>query len=389
MHQTRRLLILVSAIVFVDTMFFAALTPLLPHYAEEFGIGKSGWGLLQAAYPAGVLVASLPSGMVAARLGVKTTVLVGLCFIAATSTAFGFADTVWQLDLARFAQGFASAFSWTGGFAWLIAAAPANRRGALIGTAFGMAIAGALCGPILGGAASIVGTATAFTAVAAVALAQAVWAWRTPSSQAGPPQPLRMLFAAVRTRRVAAGMWFVTLPALLFGTLGVLAPVRLYALGFGALAISATWLTSAAFEGVLSPLLGHVSDRVGRIRPIMAGLAASAVVLMVLPWFGNRFLLAAVVVCAGLAFGSFWAPAMSLLSDAAEAQGLDYAYAFVLVNLAWAPGQAGGAWVSGRIAAATADAVPYIALAAICALTLTMLRRTVGRRNRAIEARGR
>ena len=376
MHSVRRLLILVSAIVFVDTVFFAALTPLLPHYAEEFGIGKTGWGLLQAAYPAGVFLAAVPSGFVAARVGVKPTVIIGLCCIAATSTAFGFADSVWQLDLARFAQGLASAFSWTGGFAWLLAAASPARRGALIGTAFALAIAGALFGPILGGAASFVGTGAAFTAVAAVALAQAVWAWQTPAAPPDKPQPLSMLVAALRTRRVAAAAWFVMLPALLFGTLGVLAPLRLYDLGFGAVAIGATWLTAAAFEGALSPVLGDLSDRVGRIKPIMFGLGASAAVVVLLPWPGERFLLAALVVCAGLAFGSLWAPAMSLLSDAAEAQGLDYGYAFALVSLAWAPGQAGGAWLSGRIAAATADAVPYATLAAISALTLAALWRS-------------
>src|SRR3954464_7750517 len=120
----RKLLVLVGAIVFVDTMFFAALTPLLPHYVHQFGIGKTGWGLLQAAYPAGALVAALPSGIAAARLGVKPTVIIGLCSIAVTSTAVGFAETFWQLEVARFAQGLSSAFSWTGGLAWLVAAAP-------------------------------------------------------------------------------------------------------------------------------------------------------------------------------------------------------------------------------------------------------------------------
>ena len=37
---------------------------------------------------------------------------------------FGFADSAWQLDSARFVQGLASAFSWTGAFAWLVARSP-------------------------------------------------------------------------------------------------------------------------------------------------------------------------------------------------------------------------------------------------------------------------
>jgi MFS family permease len=372
----RRLLVLVGAIVFVDTMFFAALTPLLPHYAHEFGIGKTGWGLLQAAYPAGTLLASVPSGLIAARLGVKPTVIVGLCGIAATSVAVGFAGSLWQLDLARFLQGFASAFSWTGGLAWLIAAAPPARRGALIGTAFGLAIGGALFGPVLGGVASFVGTGPAFAAVGVLALGQAVWAWRTPAPAAGVPQPLSVLVRALRSRRLQAAIWFVTLPGLLFGTLSVLAPVRLVELGFGAVAIGVTWLTSAAFEALLSPVLGHASDRVGRVLPILYGLGASSLVLLVLPWPHDRWLFALAVVCGGISFGTFYPPAMSMLSDAAERQGLDYGYAFALVNVAWAPGQAGGAWLSGRVAASTSDAVPYLTLSGLCALTLAALWRS-------------
>src|SRR5579863_3338545 len=52
----RRVLYLTSAIVFVDTLFFAVLTPLLPHYAHVFGFGKAGAGVLSAAYPLGTFV---------------------------------------------------------------------------------------------------------------------------------------------------------------------------------------------------------------------------------------------------------------------------------------------------------------------------------------------
>jgi MFS family permease len=317
----------------------------------------------------------VPSGIVAARVGVKPTVIVGLSCVAVTSIAFGFAESLWMLEAARFLQGFASAFSWTGGLAWLVAAAPPTRRGALIGTAFGLAIGGALFGPVLGGLAALVGTGPAFTAVAVVALGQAVWAWRTPAAVPVDPQPLSALGRALRKRRLLAAAWFVTLPGLLFGTLSTLAPVRLYELGFGALAIGATWLTSACFEATASPLLGHLSDRIGRILPLMYGLSASAIVLCLLPWPDNRWVMAATVIAAGISFGTFWTPAMSLLSDAAEAQGLDYGYAFALVNLAWAPGQAGGAWVSGRVAALTTDAVPYLSLSGLCLLSLLLLRR--------------
>jgi MFS family permease len=371
----RRLLLLVGAIVLVDTMFFAALTPLLPHYVDELELGKAGAGALQAMYPAGALVAGIPSGIVAARLGVKRAVLIGLSLLAVTTVAFGLADSVWALDLARFLQGVSSAFSWTGALAWLVAAAPPGRRGQLIGSAFGAAIAGALFGPVLGAVASYTGTGPAFGTVAGLALLLATAAWATPAAPPDQPQPLRMLFWALGVRRIQIGVWLCLLPALLFGNLSVLAPLRLSHLGWGAAAVGATYLVMAGIEAAWAPVLGHASDRYGRFPPLRAALLAAAVISFVLPWPDSAWLLAIVIVGAGFSFGSFWTPAMSMVTDEAEAFGLDYAYAFALVNIAWAPGQAGGSAIGGALASATSDAVPYLGLAALCLLTLAALAR--------------
>ena len=67
----RRLVLLVSAIVLVDTIFFAALAPLLPTYEEEFGLSKQAAGLLTAIYAAGGLAGAIPGGLLASRLGVN------------------------------------------------------------------------------------------------------------------------------------------------------------------------------------------------------------------------------------------------------------------------------------------------------------------------------
>ena len=371
----RRLLLLVGAIVLVDTMFFAALTPLLRHYVDELDLGKAGAGVLQSMYPAGALVAGIPGGIAAARFGVKPTVLIGLTLLAVTTAAFGFADSVWALDLARFLQGISSAFSWTGALSWLVAAAPPGRRGQLIGSAFGAAIAGALFGPVLGAVASFTGTAAAFSTVAGLALVLAFAAWRMPAATPADPQPVRMLFRALKVRSIQVPIWLCLLPALLFGNLSVLVPLRLSHLGWGAAAIGGTYLVMAAIEASWAPILGRAADHFGRMPPLRAALAASAIVSLLLPWPGNPWLLAVVVVCAGFSFGSFWTPAMSMATDEAEAFGLDYGYAFALVNVAWAPGQAGGAALGGVVAAATSDAVPYLALSALCVLTLIAVTR--------------
>jgi MFS family permease len=151
--------------------------------------------------------------------------------------------------------------------------------------------------------------------------------------------------------------------------------LRLSDLGWGAAAVGATYLVSAAFEAAWSPVLGRISDRHGRIPPLLGALAASALVSLLLPWPRQALVLAFLVVCAGFAFGSFWTPAMSLVTDAAEQSGLEYGYAFALVNVAWAPGQAGGSAIGGAVASATTDAVSYLGLTVLCLVTLAALMR--------------
>ena len=164
----RRLLLLVSTIMLVDTLFYAALTPLLPHYADTLGLTKTGAGVLTAAFGVGTLAGSIPAGMLAARTGPKPVALLGLALLSATSLAFGFGHSIAILDAARFCQGFGGACTWTGALAWLVSRAPRERRGELIGSALGAGIAGALLGPLVGGAAASFGTRPVFGAVAAV-----------------------------------------------------------------------------------------------------------------------------------------------------------------------------------------------------------------------------
>jgi len=366
----RRLLILTSAVVFVDTLFYAALTPLLPHYVETLHISKTGAGVLAAAYPAGTFLGAVPSGIVAARAGVKPTVIAGMSTVAVCTVAFGLGHQAWQLDTARFLQGFAGAFSWTGALAWLVAGSPVARRGSLIGRAFATSVAGALFGPVLGGIASVLGIGWTFGAIGAASLGLAAAAALMPAERRETRQGPNVLVRAVGDHRVQAAAWFVVLPALLFGALSVLAPLRLSHLGFGSVAIGAVFLCSAAVEGTNTVLVGHAIDRRGPTGPLLYGLAGSALVAALLPWPDERFLLAALVVCGGLAFGTFFTPGMTLLSHLSEERGVDQGYTFALVSLAWAPGQTLGAAGGGALAHATADAVTYLLLAAICALTL-------------------
>src|SRR5918996_5314487 len=171
----RRLLAFVCVVVFVDTMFYAAITPLLPELSDEFGLSKSGAGVLAGAYAAGTLVGALPGGYLAARAGVRATVLLGLALLVVSSIAFAFAGSIALLDAARFVQGVGGAASWAGAMAWVASAAPRDRRGEMIGTTMGAAVAGALAGPAVGTLGDAVGIAPTFCGVAVVGVVLAAW----------------------------------------------------------------------------------------------------------------------------------------------------------------------------------------------------------------------
>jgi MFS family permease len=371
----RRLLVLVSAIVLVESTFFSVLAPLLPDYGDDFGLSTTALGILSGVYALGALAGALPSGLIAVRLGVRPTVITGLLVIAATSIAFGLADSAWVLYAARFGQGVGSALAWTGGLAWLIAAAPRERRGELIGIAMGAAVAGALLGPVLGGVASLTGTGAAFTFVAVASLVLAVWAWTTPAARpADEPQPLRDLAGAFGEREVVSGFWLVSLSAFLLGIISVVAPIVLDDLGWGAVGISAAFLVSAAIEAALNPLLGRWSDRYGRLAPVRAGLFGCIAVSLIIPWVEVRWPAFVLVVAAGVVYGFFWVPGTALLSDGAETAGLDQSFGFALLNVAWAPANVVGAVLGGALADAVGDPGPYLLAAALSLVTLAAAR---------------
>jgi MFS family permease len=373
-RELRLLFLVAGAVVFFDTVFYAAVVPLLPTLTRQLHLTKASAGVLTAGYAAGTLVGSLPGGMLAERAGPRVTLYTGLALMGGSSLAFGLLGNVALLDAARFIQGVGGACTWAGSMVWLIVESPAERRGSAIGGALAAGIGGALFGPVVGTLAHGLGRGPVFSAVVLVAAGLAASVSMLPRPAAPELDPGRArLSRQLRQPAIVLGMWLVVLPALASGAMNVLAPLRLGRLGAGAAGIGATFLIAAAVEALISPVVGRLSDRRGRMLPLRMGLAGAAAALVLFTLPGTALLLAVVIVLETVALGTFWAPAMAMLSDAADSHGMSQAYALALVNFAWAAGQIAGAGGGGSLAKATGDGVPFALAAGLCALTLGLI----------------
>jgi MFS family permease len=356
----RRLLLLGSTVVFLDVAFYTAIVPLLPDYAGDLHLSKAGAGVLTAAYPAGTLAASLPAGLAAARIGPRPALVWGLALLGGASLVFGFGQHIVLLDTARFVQGVGGAFAWSGALTWLIVEASDSNRGSVIGTMLGSAVAGALLGPGLGALAGEIGTEPVFSSVLVIAAALAVAALRIPEHAPREEQSLAEIWATMTRRPVLRATWFVAAPSMLFGLVDVLVPLRIHDLGGGAGVVAAGFTIGAALEAGIAPVVGRVSDRIGRLRPYAAGMVICAAAILVVPPAAAVAVLFAALVVFSVGAGICFTPSMAMLSDSAEATGLHQAFTAGLTNMAWAGGHVIGGAGGGALARAAGDGLPCL-----------------------------
>jgi MFS family permease len=371
----RRLLLLGSTVVFLDVVFYSAITPLLPDYVDDLGLSKGAAGVLSAAYAAGTLVASLPAGFMAARVGPRRTLLSGLLLLGLASLVFGFGDQVVLLDAARFVQGVAGALAWAGALTWLILATPEKRRGSVIGDVLGIAIAGALLGPGVGALAAVVGTEPVFSSVLVLTVALSLATLRIPEPGGGEHHRLREVGEAIVSPSVLRATWYVAAPSAMFGVIEVLIPLRIDGFGGGAGLVAAGFMVGAGLEAMLAPLVGRLSDRVGRLRPYTTGMLICAAAIALVPAAGSLGVILAVLIASSLGAGLCFVPALAMLSDSAEATGLHQGLAAGLINVAWASGQVLGGVGGGAAASGAGDALPCLLAAALLLATVGAARR--------------
>ncbi|MFN7986989.1 MAG: MFS transporter [Thermoanaerobaculia bacterium] len=379
MTRTRpaALLLVVGLAFFTDSILYYLLVPLLPHYAKALDLSQMEVGVLVGAYAAAILGGTVPLGSLSDRVGRRKPFLWGLVGLGATTVLFAFSSSYPLLVLARVLQGLAAAATWTSGLALLAEGFPSDRRGQAMATAFAAANLGVLLGPPVSGfLTEAAGPRSPFLLVAGLALADAaarLLFLREAEPPAGPRVGLSGLLANAPVRTLAGAM---ALGAALWAVLESTLPLHLdAALGMSASGIGLLFAASAATHTLTSPLMGRLSDRVGRRRVLLAGFVLAALLVPLPAFLTTKASVAVAMGALGVTTSFVLSPVSPGLADAVEAMGSrSFGSVFSLVNVAYAAGMMGGPLIGSALVEAAGLRAALVATGAAFALYLVPLR---------------
>lgn len=175
--ENQTLLILCATTVVV-MMGHGIISPVLPLYAQEFGVGTAMIGLTISVFGAARLVVNLPAGFISERYGRRLLLFGGPAVTALGSLAGGLAPGFEWLLASRFVAGAGSAMYMTGAMILLTDITTDENRGRLMSIYQGSLLAGVAMGPAVGGfVAQAFGLAAPFFLVAALAALAMLWSF--------------------------------------------------------------------------------------------------------------------------------------------------------------------------------------------------------------------
>jgi MFS family permease len=360
---------------------FTVLAPLLAHLERELGASHTKIGLLVGASSAGVVAGALVSVRLLTRFGPSTVTTVGVLVVGMGSIAFGLVDGLVPLILARITQGFGGGVLWSGGVSWLLRATAPTDRGTMVGTVFGAETLGAIVGPGVGALALTLGREL-FVAMGVATIIVGAFAVLMPHPATGAVAPP----VAPRPGRTRVAMLIIAGHAVAFSALNTLIPLRLDELGASGALVGGVFVASSILGVFSSPLMGRVSDRAGRVRPIQVGCILSAVTFLGLATSPPAVVVVALTVgWIGVIARSVGVPLAAMMFDSGhDASSVAAISAKVLI--AFSVGTGLGPPITGALSDVAGDALTFVLLAASALVALVAVRRLTPGRRVALQA---
>lgn len=354
LHPEWAAILVVGIALHADTLIYFLLVPLLPGYAQQYHLGPMGVGLLVWSYSAALLGSTLPLGRLLEHRGRRAPMLWGLLLLAATTLLFAFANSYPLLVLARVLQGVAGTVTWVTGMALLADVTPPERRGRAMGLVFAFANAGLVAGPPLSGwLCDRWGPKSPFVAAAVLVALDAIaraWLLQDPERRPGLPLGLKDLLQVKAVRVLAMAM---ALGAALTTVLETLLPVHFgHILHFSPTLIGLLFGLTAGAHMVSSPLMGALSDRLGRRRVMRVGFLVAALATPATALVKTPVAAGALMALVGFTVSLCISPVSPALAAEVDARGsASYASVFSILNISYAVGMLVGPFLGSSLQA--------------------------------------
>jgi MFS family permease len=296
-------------------------TPVLPLFAQALHASPAeiGWIVMASTIP-GILI-SFPAGALSDYLGSRRLLLASLVVFATAPFLYLLIQSAWQLMAVRFYHGFATAI-----FGTVANAAIAERysadRAARLSTFSSITIVGRSIAPFLGGAlislASFHAVYIACAISGVLALAAGLLLRDGKASTATKrerPHFWASLIAVLRERGIMLVSLIEAAQYLVFGAIEAFLALFAASLGIPPWQIGiilGVQLISIVFA---KPLMGRVSDRVGRRQVIIPGLLVGAASIVLLPYAPNFIGLSLLSLTFGIGFATVTSSTSALVAD--------------------------------------------------------------------------
>ena len=313
--------------VLVFEMGFGAVVPIIPVSAGALGASLAVAGLLAAMLGIGQILADLPAGALAARVGDRRAMLVAAAVATTTLTGAALARDLVVLAACVLGTGAANAVFSLARQSYLAEVTPTRYRARAMSTLGGVGRIGLFLGPLLGaGLVHVAGVRASYWLAASLAAVVAVVVLAVPDA-AGAETVRRRQATPVRLHSVLALHWRV------FATLGigvlmvgavrgarqVVLPLWAEHLGFAPATTSVVFALSGAVDMLLFYPAGAVMDRYGRLWVAVPSMLVLGGAVAVLPLAGTLGAVAVVAMVMGFGNGIGSGVMMTLGADTAPA----------------------------------------------------------------------
>ena len=296
-------------------------TPVLPLFAHALHAtpAEIGWIVMASTIP-GILI-SYPAGALSDYLGARRLLLASLVVFATAPFLYLLVKTAPQLMAVRFYHGFATAIFGTVANA-AIAARYTDERAARLSTFSSVTIVGRSIAPFLGGSLISLASFHAVYIACAISGVLALGAGLLlrdhtplPKKKLALPRFWASLTTVLRDRSIMLVSLVESAQYLVFGAIEAFLALFAASLGIPAWQIGVilgVQLVSIVFA---KPLMGKVSDRVGRRRVILPGLLIGAASVVLLPFAPSFIGLSVLSLAFGIGFATVTSSTSALVAD--------------------------------------------------------------------------